>query len=177
LCSAFKIFAKRRRLEEETERKRLLPETKAGFRKGRSTLDNIFVLSHVTQRERNKEGRDRKVYAFFADLRAAFDNVDRDTLWKVLQEKGIEEGLLRRIEKIYERTEVTVRTKNGLSGSFRTGKGVRQGCALSLLLFNLYIAGIDKMLKARMIGGIEIGRGRIWNLAYVDDIVLLARKP
>jgi len=81
LCSAYKIFAEIiRRLEEETERRMLLRETQAGFRKGRSTLDNIFVLSHVAQREKNKEGRDRKVYAFFADLRAAFDNVDRNTL-------------------------------------------------------------------------------------------------
>jgi len=100
-----------------------------------------------------------------------FGNVDRGTLWKVLKEKG----LLRRIERIYERMEVTIRTNNGLSGSFRMGKGVRQGCALSPLLFNLYMAGINEMLKAREIRGVEISRGRIWNLAYVDDIVLLAK--
>jgi len=78
LCTAYKIFAEiiRRRLEEETERRRLLPETQARFRKGRSTLDNIFVLTHVAQRGRNMEGKERKVYTFFADLRAAFDNVD-----------------------------------------------------------------------------------------------------
>jgi len=82
LCSAYKIFAEviRRRLEEETERRRLLLKTQAGFRKRESTLDSIFVLSHVTQRGRNKEGGDRKVYIFFTDLRAAFDNVDSDTL-------------------------------------------------------------------------------------------------
>jgi len=82
LCSAYKVFAEiiRRRLEEKTERRRLLPETQTGFRKERSTLDNIFVLSHVAQRERIREEGDRKVYAFFADLKAAFDNVDRDTL-------------------------------------------------------------------------------------------------
>jgi len=45
----------------------------------------------------------------------------------VLKEKGIEEGLIRRIEGIYERTEVIVRTNDGLSRSFRTGKGIRQG--------------------------------------------------
>jgi len=53
------------------------------------------------------EGKERKIYAFFADLRAAFDNVDRDILWKILEEKGIEEGLLSRSERIYERTEIT----------------------------------------------------------------------
>jgi len=55
------------------------------------------------------EGKEREVYAFFADFRAAFDNVDRSILWKVLKEKEIEKGLLKRIERMYERTEVTVR--------------------------------------------------------------------
>jgi len=97
----------------------------------------------------------------------------------MLEEKGIGEGLLSRMKKIYEKTEVTVRTKNGISGRFKTGKRIRQVCALSPLLFNLYMAGINEMLKARGIGGVRIGRGRIWNLAYADDIVLLAknRKP
>jgi len=149
-CTAYKIFAEviRRRLEKEAERRRLLLKTQAGFRKGRSMLDNIYVLNHVAQRGRNMEGKERKVYAFFANLKATFDNVDRGILWKMLKEKGIE-GLLRRIERIYERTEVIVRTNDGLSGSFRTGKGVRQGCALSPLLFNLYMAGIVEMLKER----------------------------
>jgi len=94
-----------------------------------------------------------------------FDNVNGDTLWKIFKEKGIEEGLfLRRIERIYERTEVTVRTNDRLSGSFRTGKGVRQGCALSPLLFNLYMTGIDEMLKARKIGGVEIDRVKIYRI-------------
>jgi len=87
--------------------------------------------------------------------------VNTDILWKILKEKEIEEGLLRSIEDIYERTETIVKTNNGLSRNFRTGKGVRQGCALSPLLFNLYKAGIDEMLKDREIGGIEIGRVRI----------------
>jgi len=153
LCTAYKILVEviRRRLEEETERRRLLPETQAGFRKGKSTLDNIYVLSHLVQRGRNLEGKERKVYSFFADLRAAFDNIDRDILWKILEEKGIEEGLLRRIERIYERTEITIRTNNGLSRSFKTRKGVRQECALSPLLFNLDMAGIDEMLNDREI--------------------------
>jgi len=84
LCTAYKILAEviRRRLKEETERRKLLPETQADFRKERLTLDNIYVLSHLAQRGRNLEGKERKVYAFFADFRATFDNVDRDILWK-----------------------------------------------------------------------------------------------
>lgn len=46
------------------------------------------------------------------------------------------------MENVYEETLVTVRTKEGLTDVFRTTKGVRQGCVMSPLLFNLYIAEI-----------------------------------
>lgn len=49
LCTVYKIYAEvlRRRLEEEVEEKKLIPESQTGFRKGRGTMDNIFVLNHV----------------------------------------------------------------------------------------------------------------------------------
>jgi len=79
-----------------------------------------------------------------------------------------------KIEKIYERTEVPIRSEGGMTEEFETRKGVRQGYVLSPLLFNVYIAEIDIECKKREIGGVEIGKERIWNLAYADDIVLLA---
>jgi len=61
----------------------------------------------------------------FVALKAAFDKVDRDKLWDCLREKGIiKENLIRRIEKIYEGTEVTVRTKLGNTESFVTKRNV-----------------------------------------------------
>lgn len=97
----------------------------------------------------------------FVDLKAAFDNVDRETLWRILREKGIKERILRRLQNIYEETTVMVRTKNGLTEKFATKKGVRQGCVSSPLLFNVYIADIDKEMCNRGIGGIAIGKSRI----------------
>lgn len=176
LCTAYKIYAEilRKRLEKETEEKGLVPESQAGFRKGRSTIDNIFVLNHIMQREKRQGGKDMKVYMLFADLKAAFDNVDRDILWKELKRKGIEERLVRRIEMVYEDTEVVIRSRQGFTRSFRTRKGVRQGCVMSPLLFNLYMAELEEKLEKRKLGGVGIGRKRIWNLAYADDLVLLA---
>jgi len=86
--------------------------------------------------------------------------VNRGILWRTLREKDLKERMLKRIEKIYERMEVTIRTNGELIGSFRMCKGVRQGCALSPL-FNLYIAEFDEMLKNRNIGEMEIGRERL----------------
>jgi len=59
-----------------------VPESQAGFRKGRSTIDNIMILYHIMQREKRKGGKNGKVYMMFADLKAAFDNMDRDILWE-----------------------------------------------------------------------------------------------
>lgn len=69
-----------------------------------------------------------------------------------------------------ERRYRAVRTKEGMTKTFRTTKGVRQGYVLSPLLFNLYIADMDKYMKRRRIRGIMIDNERLWSLAYADDI-------
>lgn len=103
LCTAYKVYAEvlRRRLEEEMEEIGILQESQAGFRRGRGTLDNIFVLNHIIQRDRMAK-ESKKIYALFVDLRAAFDNVDRGKLWDILKEDGINMQLIGRIEGVYE---------------------------------------------------------------------------
>lgn len=82
-CSAYKIYAEllRRRVEEVLDKKELLPKSQKGFRVKRSTIDNIFILNHLSQRKKVK--KDKKLYTAFVDLSAAFDNVDWEKLWKV----------------------------------------------------------------------------------------------
>ena len=78
-------------------------------------------------------------------------------------------------EKLYAGQEATVRTKHGTMDWFKIGKGVRQGCMLSLCLFNLYAeyimrnAGLDKAQDGIKIAGINIS-----NLRYADDTTLTA---
>lgn len=177
LCSAYKIYAEilRNRLELEAERLGLLPESQAGFRRGRSTMDNVFILNHLVQREKKKGGKESKIYALFVDLKAAFDNVDREQLWSILMDNGVNMDVIRRLEKVYEETVVAVRTKEGLTDEFRTHKGIRQGCVMSPFLFDLYIADIEKALKDRNIGGVPLINDRIWSLEYADDMVFVAK--
>lgn len=83
LCTSYKIYAEllRNRLEDVImSKKEMLPESQVGFRKGRSIVDNIFVLNHIIQREKMKVKEENKMYALFVDLKAAFDNVDREKL-------------------------------------------------------------------------------------------------
>lgn len=72
-----------------------------------------------------RKDKDRKLYALFVDLKVAFDNVDRRKLWEILEEKGINQKIIRRLMDIHEDTEAAVRTEEGLISFFRITKGVR----------------------------------------------------
>lgn len=117
----------------------------------------------------------RRRYAAFIDLKVAFDNVDRERLWRIMEEKEIGGGLIKKIESIYKETDTRIRTKDGITQGFITKKGVRQGCVLSPALFSLYVADLDKELEKRNIGGVELGKNRIRSLAYANDMVLMAK--
>ena len=67
----------------------------------------------------------------------AFDCVDHNKLWKILQEMGIPDHLICLLRNLYAGQEATVRTAHGTDW-FQTGKGVCQGCILPPCLFNLY---------------------------------------
>ena len=71
-------------------------------------------------------------------------------LWKILRQMGIPDHLTCLLRNMYAGQEATVRTGHGTTDWFQIGKGVRQGCILSLCLFNLYAeyimrnAGLDE---------------------------------
>ena len=73
----------------------------------------------------------------FIDYAKAFDCVDHNKLWKILQEMGIPDPLTHLLRNLYAGQEATVRTGHGTTDCFQIGKGVRQGCILSPCLFKL----------------------------------------
>ena len=78
------------------------------------------------------------IYFCFIDYTKAFDCVDHNKLWKILQEMGIPDHLTCLFRNLYADQEATVRTGLGPTDWFQIGKGVHQGCILSPCLFNLY---------------------------------------
>ena len=79
------------------------------------------------------------MYFGFIDYAKAFDCVDHNKLRNILQEMGIPDHVTYLLRKLYAGQEATVRTGHGTMDWFQIGKGVRQGCILSPLLFNLYV--------------------------------------
>lgn len=91
------------KLNEELERRKIVPETQPGFRSGRSTIDNIKILNYIVNREINHKGG--KLYDFFADLTATLDKDNRELLSRIMEEKGINEILRIRMTKSTKKLE------------------------------------------------------------------------
>jgi len=65
LCTAYKIYTEliRRTLEREVEKRKGISEIQMGFRRGRSTIDNVFILNHLVQRGKKTGEKNKKIYA------------------------------------------------------------------------------------------------------------------
>lgn len=170
----YKVYAEvlRGRLEKEVEKTGGIPHNQTGFRTGMGTMDNIYTLNYIVNKNLGKKGG--KLIALFVDFKAAFPSVNRGLLWRVLERRGIEEGVIERVKELY--TDVRSRVKVGgkVGKEFWLGRGLMQGCPLSPLLFTLLIADLEEKMKKRGKGGVVLGKGRVYSLAYADDVVLMA---
>ena len=117
----------------------------------------------------------KNFYFCFLDYAKAFDCVDHNQLWKILQEMGIPDHLTCLLRNLYAGQEATVRTGHGTKDWLQIGKGVCQGCILSPCLFNFYAgyilrnAGLEEAQARTKIAGRNIK-----NLRYADDSTLMA---
>ena len=94
--------------------------------------------SKKQENSRKKKKKTTNICFCFIGYTKAFDCVDHNKLWKILQEMGISDHLTCLLRDLYAGQEETVRTGHGTTDSLQMGKGVRQACILSPCLFNLY---------------------------------------
>ena len=140
---------------------RELPDVQAGFRKGRGTRDQIANICWMIKKAKEFQ---KNIYFCFIDYAKAFDCVDHNKLWKILQEMGIPDHMICLLRNLYAGQEAAVRTGHGTTDSFQIGKGVCQGFLLSPCLFNFYAeyimrnAGLDEAQAGIQISGRNIHR-------------------
>ena len=120
-----------------------LPDVQASFRKGRGIRDQIANIRWIIEKAREFQKN-----ICFIDFTKAFDCVDHNKLWKLLEEVGIPDHLTCLLRNLYAGQEATVRTGHGTTDWFQIGTGVHQGCILSPYLFNLHAENI--MRNARL---------------------------
>ncbi len=147
-----------------------------GFRRARSTTDAIFVVSQLQELAMRYR---RPCIIVFVDIAKAYDTLNRTVLWETLEDAGLGPTAVNLIKQMYM-DKYRLRVGGRItSRSHPTTQGVRQGCLLSPLFFNMVMDRIIRDCKPHMRGyALEDQRGRsvyeLSLLAYADDIAIIS---
>jgi hypothetical protein len=158
-----------RRLEAKAED--YLGNDQYGFRKGCGTREGIAAMR--TLYERSME-HNNKVYVCFVDYEKAFDRVNWVKLMGVLESIGVDWRDRKLIKNLYMKQSAYVRIGDMLSERCEIGRGVRQGCSLSPLLYNIYDEAMMREALEEVNQGIKVGGQLIKTIRFADDKAVTA---
>ena len=167
-----------------------LSEDQCGFGANRGCCDQIFNARIIMQRARKFNV---STYFCFIDLHKAYDSVNRNALWKVLQKSyKLPVKMITIIQSLHDGTNGVVRFEGQVSSEIPIESGVKQGDVMAPLLFNLFLNTVTKIAlsKAPQIGvhmrhntsapsmknnNFKLDNNIIiQNLIYADDMVLIS---
>jgi len=177
---------------------RVLPESQCGFRVDRSTLYMIFVCRQLLEKcvEQHMD-----FFSAFVDLEKAFDTVPRELLCEVLGRFGCPPRFVNLVRQLHTDTSASVISGGDMSEPFPISVGVKQGCVLAPVLFNIYLVAVTFLtqqrdhdrdnpgvsLRYRTDGGaFKLSRLRartltrnviVTDLQYADDAAVMAHTP
>ena len=178
----------------------ILPEEQSGFRPNRSTTDMIIVIRRLQELARKKR---IPLYVCFIDLTKAYDSVDRTLLSIVLARFGMPHNMISVICHFHDGMQACVRLDDRVySEWFAVEQGLRQGCVLAPLLFNIFFAVVINVASARFKadkgimdalvhlrekrggGGWREATAResvvattLWGMLYADDAGVVSQSP
>ena len=142
-----------------------------GFLAYDGCAEHNFVLQAIMTDSRRKK---RDLLLTWLDLRDAFGSVPHDLLLSSMQRFGLSGSILTIVEDIYTGSSISVRTgKTSFTPPIPQRRGVKQGCPLSPILFNIALEGMLRHLEESAIG-YPIAGHLITSLAYADDVCIAA---
>ena len=149
----------------------IIHDSQTGFLKGRCIGENIRTIFEVIENlnDENKPG-----LIFFADFQKAFDSIDHDYIFKVLNYFNFGNSFINWIKLFYNDAQSCVINNGHMSEFFKIERGVRQGCPLSPYLFILAIEVLYKSVQNDdNIKGITLYNREIKNTAFADDATFM----
>ena len=139
-----------------------------GFRRGYRTSDHVFVLNTIINSYFSKG---KKVYVCFVDFSKAYDSVWRKGLLYELILNGLSIQFISLIDAMYSELKGAVKLSNGITPFYNSAAGLRQGCNLSPLLFNIFVNDIFDDLRCCPV---KLNNKPITSLMYADDLLILS---
>jgi len=149
----------------------LVSYNQIGFRKGFRTADHVLTLKTIIDQSFVNK---KKLYACFVDFRKAYDTVWRNGLFLKLLRGGVSSQFVKLIQDMYSRLQMCVSLQSGISYPFQSNVGLKQGCNLSPLLFNLFINDLTNKIESRVIDAPVLNNTMVSSLLYADDLILLS---
>ena len=186
-----------RRLSAYCEARGLLLEEQCGFRPDHLTTDMMFVVRRLQEVVR-KAGV--SLFVCSIDLQKAYDTVDRTLLWQVLTRIGVPPQMIAIIRQFHDGMRTCVRPDDGVcSDWFGVEQGLRQGCVLSPLLFNIFFTAVLNVVLQRFSEepailaalvhlkepstpkgpepAMDYVRRAVWGMLFADDACIVSRSP
>ena len=141
-----------------------------GFKKKHGTDQCIYVLKEVIDMYKSL---DATVFVCYLDISKAFDRVNHDKLYRILDKKGVPGYIMRVIIFWYENQLFCIKWGDTTSQSFGVSNGVRQGGILSPHSFNVYIDELSITLNDCKTGCC-LNNVLLNHIMYADDMALIA---
>ena len=150
---------------------RLLSPSQLGFVVKNRCSDAHIIIHNLVRQKCHIEGS--KIYSCFVDFKKAFDSVPRDLLLTKLLNMGITGNFFNILRHIYTTDKACIKIGQSRSDFFNLDIGVRQGCILSPLLFNLFLSDLAKQFDT-IEDKPKLGDKGINSLFWADDLVLFS---
>ena len=87
---------------------------------------------------------------------------------------GVSTNFASLLKNIYEKTKLSVCLPRGITEFFPSNVGLKQGCNMSLTLFNLFINNINEIFDEHFCHPVTLGNIKLSNLVYADDLILIS---
>ena len=145
-----------------------LPESQCGFRKGRGCSDMIFAIRQLVEKSWEHQA---KIFLLFIDLRKAYDSVPREAMWQALAKLGIPDTAIQLIKAFHQDMQATIQMDGQALDPVNVSNGLRQGCCMAPVLFNLYACLFVERWRARVENACGVGV----SLKYKHDRKLFRR--
>ncbi|UYV72703.1 hypothetical protein LAZ67_10000369 [Cordylochernes scorpioides] len=151
----------------------LISSPQKSFLEYEGCLEHNFVLQSLIE-ETKRAGRE--ICIGWIDLANAFGSVPHHLIFETLEASGIPENYIQISRDLYKGASTTIKTKNGSTSEIPILCGVKQGCSLSPITFNIHIKPIIRTLEhlGRNLG-FKVFDRITTTLAYADDLVITAK--
>jgi hypothetical protein len=163
-----------KRIEAFCDKNNTISDAQFGFRKGRSTIDAIFILMSLVQKYLNDN---KRLYVVYVDMMKCFDSIYRNALWLKLYKCGIQGKILKIIRDMYQKVKSCVKSCSTYSDFFEYAVGLRQGEVMSPLLFSLFVEDLELYLQNEIDSGLQIDDIVLILLLFADDLAIVGKSP